>query len=120
MADSMTVPLFPAIPLPAAEVESLRASVMALKQCVELLTGTDNHSKDGSIADRFAPHVFVQGATPKAYRQGDLWLCTGEDYTLNIWDGSMWLVVTTLPARPATTTATSFGGLTSGFSGRGP
>lgn len=120
MADKMTAPVFPAIPVPGTDGDSLRTAVLALKQSVDMLTGGDGQSKDGSTANRFAPHVFLQGATPTAFHPGDLWLCTGTNYTLNIWDGSHWLLIATLPAPPATTAAEAYGGYADGFSRRGP
>jgi hypothetical protein len=96
---SSTKPLqkFPTIPVPENNLESLFRTVTALKQAVEMLTGGDNRSMTGDSANRFAPHVFIQSTTPVALHPGDLWLCTGNNWTFNIWDGNEWLVLVTVP-----------------------
>jgi hypothetical protein len=98
--ESRTAPKFPTIPVPEANPESLHKTCLALKQVVEMLTGGDAKSRDGTQADRFAPHVFVQSTTPTALHEGDMWLYTGSTYTFNVWSGGKWLVIATLPAVP--------------------
>jgi hypothetical protein len=97
MANQFQTPTFPTIAVPDAEVKSLQTTVMALKQCVEMLTGVDQPSKGGSEANRFAPHVFIQNDPPSAYLPGDLWVCTAKSYSFNVWDGTRWLLVATIP-----------------------
>jgi hypothetical protein len=94
----MQTPKFPSIPVPDAEVKSLRESVMTLKKCVDMLTGSDGLSRDGVGADRFAPHVFITPDLPTALHDGDLWLCTGVTWTFNIWDGTDWILLLTVPS----------------------
>lgn len=91
---------FPNVPMPDTTLEGLQRSVLALKQCVQMLTGYDNSSRDGTRADRFAPHVFVQATAPEALHEGDLWLCNQGSMTFNIWSAGKWLVIATLPAVP--------------------
>jgi hypothetical protein len=91
---------FPTIPEPGIDVDSLQKSVLALKRAVEMLTGSDTKAIDGTLHNRFAPHVFVQDFAPTALHTGDLWLCVGGSYTFNIWDGTRWLVIATLPSIP--------------------
>jgi hypothetical protein len=79
-----TAPHFPSIPVPREDLKSLNASVLALKQTVEMLTGQDQ-------SDKYAAHVFMQAGVPEAHHVGDLWLCTGTTFTFNIWDGTDWL-----------------------------
>jgi len=83
-------PLWPTIPVPTEDLKSLNASVLALKQVAEMLTGQDQMQK-------FAPHTFVQADTPVALHDGDFWLCTGKTYSFNIWDGNKWLKIADLP-----------------------
>ena len=97
VSQTKQAPKFPTIPVPAADLDALHRSVLALKQAVEMLTGGDGRSVSGASADRYAPHVFVQPNTPTPLHQGDLWLCTGTTYTFNIWKDDKWLIVATLP-----------------------
>jgi hypothetical protein len=89
--------MFPSIPVPENNPESLHRTCLALKKAVEMLTGADSKSRDGSSSDRFANHVFVGTDVPEALHVGDLWLATGQSYTFNIWNGTDWLLVATLP-----------------------
>jgi hypothetical protein len=105
----MKAPMFPTIPTPDAEVKSLQRSVEALKRVVEMLTGTDTKSVDGTSSNRFASHVFVQRTEPVAIHLGDLWLCTAGNASFNIWDGTNWVVITNIAALPAAVRAYTVG-----------
>lgn len=98
MPNQMQVPAYPSIPAPDLTVGGLVNSVTALKRCVELLTAQDTSGKEGDRHNRFAPHVFVQVDTPTALHEGDLWLSQGTSSTFNIWNGTAWLKIATLPA----------------------
>jgi hypothetical protein len=87
-----TSPVFPSIPVPTADPAALLESVNALKQTVEMLTGQDQ-------SDKFAPHVFVQDATPDAYHVGDLWFCTSVvTSSFNVWSGAKWVKIAAVTA----------------------
>jgi hypothetical protein len=89
---------FPSVPTPDDTVKGMLACMIVMKKCIDMLTGNDNQSKEGSKDQRFAPHVFLQNNQPDAAHEGDLWLMTGGNMTFNIWDGNRWLKITTLPA----------------------
>jgi hypothetical protein len=95
-------PKYPTIPLPEDNLHSLHRTCLALKRSVEMLTGKDTKSADGTATDRFAPHVFITPYTPEALHIGDFWLCTGQNYTFNMWNGGTWLVICTLPPQGMT------------------
>lgn len=97
VSTNQTAPKFPTIPVPENNVEALHKTCLALKRCVEMLTGPDARSRDGSSSNRFAPHVFVQADTPTALHEGDLWLCEGPTFTFNIWSAGKWMVIASLP-----------------------
>lgn len=78
--------IFPSIPDPQSNVESLYTAVRIMKQTVELLTG-----QTGAVA---AARVFVQSATPSPLASGDLWIDTARNNKLLAWDGIDWRVVT--------------------------
>jgi len=85
------IPDFPSIPVPKEDLKSLNESVLALKQAVEMLTGQGDEG-------RVAPHVFIQSDQPEALHKGDLWLCTTNSATFNVWNGDKWLVLSNVPA----------------------
>lgn len=97
MAEGMKAPNFPPIPVPGADLLSLHNTCLALKQCVEMLAGNDAKSRDGSTANRYASHIFVQATEPTALHEGDLWLCDSATFTLSIWRQNKWLLLLTLP-----------------------
>lgn len=78
--------IFPSIPDPQSTVESLYASVLVMKQTIELLAG-----QTGAVA---AARVFVQSATPSPLASGDLWIDTARNNKLLMWDGVDWRTVT--------------------------
>ena len=78
--------IFPSIPDPQSNVESLYASVRVMKQTVELLAG-----QTGAVAPA---RVFVQSATPSPLASGDLWIDTSRNNKLLTWDGIDWRAVT--------------------------
>jgi hypothetical protein len=78
--------IFPSIPDPQSNVDSLYSTVRALKYTVELLTG-----QSGAVA---AARVFVQAPVPSPLASGDLWIDTSRNNKLLTWDGIDWRVVT--------------------------
>ena len=83
-----SVPIFPTIPIPREDVQSLNTSVLALKEAVEMLT-----HQGGEQAGRHPCFAFVQPEVPNATSPGDIWLCTSGVYSFSIWDGFNWLKV---------------------------
>ncbi len=77
--------VFPSIPDPQANTESLYDVVRTMKQSVELLAG-----QKGSVA---AARVSVSAAPPTPVASGDLWVNTGSNNKLFVWDGTDWRAV---------------------------
>lgn len=77
---------FPAIPDPVADQDSMLASMRVMKQAIELLAG-----HRGNVAPT---RVFVQATAPSAERAGDIWVNTGSNNKMLVWDGSAWRAVT--------------------------
>ena len=75
------------IPEPAPDLQSLTASVRALKEVVEGLTG----QRPGRIAP--TPRLFVQPIRPDALvvpvNTNDLWISSGTSQ-LHYYDGRLW------------------------------
>lgn len=78
--------IFPSIPDPAANVQSLYDAVRIMKYSLELLTG-----QSGEIA---AARVFVRATVPAPQASGDLWIDTSRNNKLLMWDGTDWRTVT--------------------------
>jgi hypothetical protein len=98
MPNQMQTPTFPTIPVPDLTPNGMLNTLLALKKCVEMLTGVDLASQSGNRANRFAPHVFIQNDPPTPYLPGDMWVATGTQTTFSIWDGTQWLKIATPPA----------------------
>jgi len=95
-----TSPRYPSIPVPKANVESLLETVNTLKRTVEMLTGQDK-------SDKNAARVHVHTEAPTDAMLGDLWLCTGSEYSLSIWAANRWLKIAVLPTpAPSSTSET--------------
>jgi hypothetical protein len=78
--------LFPAIPEPAATVESLYEVVKTMKQVLD--TATRQRGFYGFSA------VFMSPVAPAAARQYDLWVDTSNLNKMRVYDGRNWLAVT--------------------------
>jgi hypothetical protein len=78
--------IFPSIPDPQSNVESLYDAVRTLKYSVELLAG-----QTGAVS---AARVFMQPTVPSPLASGDLWIDTARNNKLLAWDGVDWRVVT--------------------------
>lgn len=78
--------IFPSIPDPQSNVESLYDAVRTLKYSVELLAG-----QTGAVS---AARVSVQPTVPSPLASGDLWIDTSRNNKLLAWDGVDWRVVT--------------------------
>jgi hypothetical protein len=78
--------IFPSIPDPQSNIESLYDAVRTLKYSVELLTG-----QTGTVS---AARVFVQATVPSPLASGDLWIDTSRNNKLLMWDGVDWRAVT--------------------------
>jgi hypothetical protein len=78
--------IFPSIPDPQSNVESLYDAVRTLKYSVELLAG-----QTGAVS---AARVSVQPTVPSPLASGDLWIDTARNNKLLAWDGIDWRVVT--------------------------
>lgn len=78
--------IFPSIPDPQANVESLYDAVRTMKQSVELLAG-----QSGTVA---AARVSVSATPPTPIASGDLWVNTASNNKLFAWDGTDWRAVT--------------------------
>ena len=78
--------IFPSIPDPQSNVESLYDAVRTLKYSVELLAG-----QTGTVS---AARVSVQPTVPSPLASGDLWIDTARNNKLLAWDGIDWRVVT--------------------------
>ena len=78
--------IFPSIPDPQSNVESLYDAVRTLKYSVELLAG-----QTGAVS---AARVFMQPIVPSPLASGDLWIDTSRNNKLLAWDGIDWRVVT--------------------------
>jgi hypothetical protein len=90
-----TTPTFPSIPVPREDLQSLNETCLTMKRTLEMLTGQDQ-------GDTYASHTFVQPGQPEALHNGDLWLCTAKEMSVNIWTGEKWV-------RVANVTAVTFG-----------
>jgi hypothetical protein len=77
--------IYPSIPDPQANLQSVYEAVRTMKQSVELLTG---HS--GTVA---AARVSVASTPPTPVASGDLWVNTGSNNKLFVWDGTDWRAV---------------------------
>jgi hypothetical protein len=78
----------PTIPVPKPDVQALCATLVAMKQVVE---GMLRGSKPLGIRRR--PTMAVQQAPPDGPQDGDFWLCSAEQTTLNIYVGGTWRIV---------------------------
>lgn len=78
--------IFPSIPDPQANTQSLYDVVRTMKQTIELLTG-----QSGTIA---AARVTVANVPPTPLASGDLWVNAVDNNKLYVWDGTSWLAVT--------------------------
>jgi hypothetical protein len=78
--------IFPSIPDPQANIESLYDAVRTMKQSVELLAG-----QSGTVA---AARVSVSSTPPTPIASGDLWISTNANNKLFAWDGTDWRAVT--------------------------
>lgn len=78
--------LYPSVPDPQANTQSLYDAVRALKQAVELLTG-----QAGTLA---AARIKVSAVPPTALVAGDLWVNSADNNKLFVWDGVDWRAVT--------------------------
>lgn len=86
-------PNYPTIPNPDANVQSLQQAVLAIKRVLEMLTNTDTSSQQANKKQVYLCHCFVQMEQPTANNRGDIWLCTGTNYSFSIWDGTVWLKI---------------------------
>lgn len=87
----MEAPSFPQIPIPDASVDGLLRSMRAVISTLQLITGTEQKSRDGTKAGRNMAHVFLDNDEPTALNDGDLWLRQGSTITLNVWNGTRWV-----------------------------
>jgi hypothetical protein len=78
--------IFPSVPDPQANLQSLYDAVRTLKQAVELLTG-----QSGTVA---AARVTPSAVPPTPLAAGDLWINTEANNRLFVWDGVDWRAVT--------------------------
>lgn len=78
--------IFPSIPDPQANTQSLYDVVRTMKQTIELLTG-----QSGTIA---AARVTVAAVPPTPLAEGDLWVSSENNNKLFVWNGISWLAVT--------------------------
>lgn len=78
--------VFPSVPDPQANIESLYDAVRTLKQSVELLTG-----QRGTVA---AARVSASSTPPTPVASGDMWVNTASNNKLFVWDGVDWRAVT--------------------------
>lgn len=82
---------WPTIPVPTTDPDSLNASVIALKQAVEMLIGT----RGADNAERNAT-MYIQNGEPEA-KDGAFWLSVGAPQTtLNVSVNGKWHIVGTL------------------------
>lgn len=79
---------YPSIPVPIADVQSLQASVSALKQVVEYLIGVVGNAAP-------AMRLYIQAAPPVDATAGDVWIRVS-DRTLFIWNAAGGNWITTL------------------------
>lgn len=77
--------IYPSIPDPTNNADSLLNTVRALKQVVEQLTG--------QRANGAAAHVFAQNDPPVAIAYGDFWIDTNAKSALRYWNGNEWVLV---------------------------
>lgn len=76
---------YPSIPTPTADVQTLLATVSALKQVVEYLIGAVGNAAP-------AMRLYIQAAPPVDATAGDVWIRVS-DRTLFIWNatGGNWI-----------------------------
>lgn len=75
---------FPSIPDPLATIEGLQATVLALKQVVELMLG-----QRGDLA---VPMVYIQSAIPSQPERNEFWF-HNQTNKLYVYDGRDWQLV---------------------------
>lgn len=83
----MPVQIYPPLPDPAADVDTLLKTVEALKITVETLLGTVGHNG-------WANQMFFQRDVPEASKTGDMWtrpaMLAGEVDIVSVWTGGTW------------------------------
>lgn len=77
-------PVYPSIPVPSNDIQSLVTTVRALKQVVEILVGLRG---DRGVAG----HIAFQDAPPNPTQPGDLWITSGGK--TRVWNGTTWLAI---------------------------
>jgi len=90
MAVARSVAHTPPIPEPRNDVDSLFASVMALKAAVEDIVGTRGH--DANVRSC----VYTQKTPPKITHNGDFWLTEGVSSTLSVSYNGKWYKIADL------------------------
>jgi len=79
--------IYPPLPDPKPDVDTLLSVVTALKQTVETLVG-----QRGS--NGWATQTFIQRDPPTASKVGDMWvrqaMLAGEVDIVSVWNGSAW------------------------------
>ena len=71
---------YPSVPTPQADMQALLSTVTALKQVVDLLTGTVGNASP-------AMRIFIQAEAPTNPTAGDAWLRAG-DRNFLIWNAA--------------------------------
>jgi len=78
------------IPEVGEDLASLRSVVVALKNTIQILIGSDGTS--GA-----ANQIFINRSTPVASKKGDGWVrpaaLPGETVQWSVWDGTRWLKI---------------------------
>ena len=78
--------VFPSVPDPQANLDSLYDVVRTMKQSIELLTG-----QRGDVAPA---RVSSSDTPPTPLAPGDMWVNTASNNKLFVWDGVDWRAVT--------------------------